>query len=346
MELENSIYVGGLAYDSKEEVVKKAFVEYGDLVSVKIVYDRGSGGSRGFGFVTFKNSRAAVNAIREMNGNQIAGRTVRVNEVRKNRLLGFRDRENGDRRDGRRNGRDGRGPRSRHGRSSCSPPSSRVPRARSPLQRQRSRSPRAAGASPLRYKSLLFTRDRTPSPMSQSSSPQSSNDAVMQRTDGASREAVAAAAQAVNNRANAKNNNKDDVNILRHELERESENRQILEDKVGSLKGTVERVEQNIAILHTKAQKLQDSLATALQVATHRQNHLRKLQSGISHYKTCFERLASSEKEIKALATTTTVDTEGHGIIRVDEEDEADVVVFTNGCTHPTGSEFLLVTAT
>jgi len=182
--------------------------------------------------------------------------------------------------------------------------------------------------------------------MSQSSSPQSSNDAGVQRTDGASREAVAAVAQAVNNRANAKNNNKDNVNILRHELERESENRQILEDKVGSLKGTVERVEQNIAILHTKAQKLQDSLATALQVATHRQNHLRKLQSGISHYKTCFERLASSEKEIKALATTTTVDTEGHGIIRVDEEDEADVVVFTNGCTHPTGSEVLLVTAT
>jgi len=98
MEVENSIYVGGLAYDSKEEVVKKAFVEYGDVVSVKIMYDRGSGGSRGFGFVTFKNSRAAMNAIREMNGNQIAGRTVRVNEVRKNRLLGFRDRENGDKR--------------------------------------------------------------------------------------------------------------------------------------------------------------------------------------------------------------------------------------------------------
>jgi RNA recognition motif-containing protein len=37
MEVENSIYVGGLAYDSKEEVVKKAFVEYGDVVSVKIV---------------------------------------------------------------------------------------------------------------------------------------------------------------------------------------------------------------------------------------------------------------------------------------------------------------------
>lgn len=337
--MENSIYVGGLAYDSKEEVVKKAFVEYGDVVSVKIVCDRGSGGSRGFGFVTFKNSRAAVNAIREMNGNQIAGRTVRVNEVRKNWLLGFRDRENGDR-------RDGRGTRSRHGRSSCSPPSSRIPRGRSPLQRQRSRSPQAAGESPLRYKSLLFTRDRTPSPMSQSSSPQSSNDAVVQRTDGASREAVTAAAQAVNNRANAKNNNKDDVTILRHELERESENRQILEDKVGSLKETVERVEQNIEILHTKAQELQDSLATALQVTTHRQNHLRKLQSGISHYETCFERLASSEKEIKALATTTTVDTEGNGIIRVDEEDEADVVVFTNGCTHPTGSEVLLVTAT
>ncbi len=320
MDVANSIYVGGLAYDSKEDVVKSAFLEYGEVVSVKIVYDRGSGESRGFGFVTFTNPRAALNAIREMNGNQIAGRTVRVNEVRKNRPLGFRDRESGDR--DIRSDRDGRD----RSRRRPSPPSPRSGRARSPVQ-QRSRSPRAAGASPARYQSPV-TRHRTRSPRS-SPSPQSSDAA--ERTEEASREAVAAP-QEVSSRATAKDK-KDDLKGLREELVRASENRKALEDKVGSLKGTVERAEQTIALLHSKAQKLEDSLANARQVAAQRHNHLKKLQSGVHQYKTCFERLASSEKEIKALATAT-LDTEGHGMRVDDEEGDA---LFTNGGVRASG---------
>jgi ABC-type transporter Mla subunit MlaD len=114
---------------------------------------------------------------------------------------------------------------------------------------------------------------------------------------------------------------------------RASENRKALEDKVGSLKGTVERAEQTIALLHSKAQKLEDSLANARQVAAQRHNHLKKLQSGVHQYKTCFERLASSEKEIKALATAT-LDTEGHGMRVDDEEGDA---LFTNGGVRASG---------
>lgn len=80
----NSLYVGGLAYESNEGSLREVFREYGEIVAVKIIYDRDSRESRGFGFVTFTNSRAAAAAIRNVDGAQIEGRTVRVNEVRKN----------------------------------------------------------------------------------------------------------------------------------------------------------------------------------------------------------------------------------------------------------------------
>lgn len=80
----NSLYVGGLSYESNEESLREVFRAYGEIVAVKIIYDRDSRESRGFGFVTFTNSRAAVTAIHNVDGAQIEGRTVRVNEVRKN----------------------------------------------------------------------------------------------------------------------------------------------------------------------------------------------------------------------------------------------------------------------
>ena len=80
----HSLYVGGLSYESNEESLREVFGEYGEIVAVKIIYDRDSRESRGFGFVTFSNSRAATAAIRSVDGAQIEGRTVRVSEVRKN----------------------------------------------------------------------------------------------------------------------------------------------------------------------------------------------------------------------------------------------------------------------
>lgn len=78
---ENSVYVGGLPYDSTEDSIQRAFEIYGTIIAVKIVNDREFGG-KCYGFVTFTNPRAAVNAINDMDGKAIGGRTVRVNEVK------------------------------------------------------------------------------------------------------------------------------------------------------------------------------------------------------------------------------------------------------------------------
>ncbi|KAL5975227.1 hypothetical protein ACLOJK_031906 [Asimina triloba] len=78
---DNSIYVGGLPYDSTEEDLKRAFDLYGAVVAVKIINDREVGG-KCYGFVTFTNPRSAIDAINDMNGRTIGGRVVRVNEVR------------------------------------------------------------------------------------------------------------------------------------------------------------------------------------------------------------------------------------------------------------------------
>jgi len=78
---ENSVYVGGLPYDSTEDSIQRAFEIYGTIIAVKIVNDREFGG-KCYGFVTFTNPRAAVNAINDMDGREIGGRTVRVNEVK------------------------------------------------------------------------------------------------------------------------------------------------------------------------------------------------------------------------------------------------------------------------
>ncbi|KAJ4958460.1 hypothetical protein NE237_025571 [Protea cynaroides] len=78
---ENSIYVGGLPYDSTEETLRDAFHYYGAVVAVKVINDRDVGG-KCYGFVTFTNPKSADNAIHEMNGRTIGGRVVRVNEVR------------------------------------------------------------------------------------------------------------------------------------------------------------------------------------------------------------------------------------------------------------------------
>ncbi|KAM0933387.1 putative RNA recognition motif domain, nucleotide-binding alpha-beta plait domain superfamily [Dioscorea sansibarensis] len=78
---ENSIYVGGLPYECTDDDLRAAFDIYGAIVAVKIINDREVGG-KCYGFVTFTNPRSAVDAINDMDGRAIGGRTVRVNEVR------------------------------------------------------------------------------------------------------------------------------------------------------------------------------------------------------------------------------------------------------------------------
>ena len=76
------IYVGNLSYDATEEDLKKMFEEFGEIESVKIVTDRYSGRSKGFGFVGMPNDEEGKAAIEALNGKDMMGREIKVNEAR------------------------------------------------------------------------------------------------------------------------------------------------------------------------------------------------------------------------------------------------------------------------
>ena len=77
-----NIYVGNLSYDLSEEDLKKAFEEFGQVESAKIISDMYSGRSKGFGFVEMSNEAEAQSAIDALNGKELEGRTLNVNQAR------------------------------------------------------------------------------------------------------------------------------------------------------------------------------------------------------------------------------------------------------------------------
>ena len=77
-----NIYVGNLSYGMSEDELREAFSAYGDVSSVKILSDRETGRSRGFGFVEMPNQSEGEAAIAQLNGKELGGRTLRVNEAR------------------------------------------------------------------------------------------------------------------------------------------------------------------------------------------------------------------------------------------------------------------------
>ncbi|OGT91128.1 MAG: RNA-binding protein [Gammaproteobacteria bacterium RIFOXYA12_FULL_61_12] len=77
-----NIYVGNLPYSMRDEELRKLFVEYGAVSSAKVVIDRETNRSKGFGFVEMDDSSAAKTAIEALNGTDMAGRPLRVNEAR------------------------------------------------------------------------------------------------------------------------------------------------------------------------------------------------------------------------------------------------------------------------
>lgn len=77
-----NIYVGNLSYSSTEESLRSHFEPYGEVASVKVITDRETGRSRGFGFVEMPNSDEAQKAIEALDGKELDGRALRVNEAR------------------------------------------------------------------------------------------------------------------------------------------------------------------------------------------------------------------------------------------------------------------------
>jgi RNA recognition motif-containing protein len=74
-----NIYVGNLHYDVNEDELKALFMEYGEVISAKIIIDKYSGKSKGFGFVEMSNKEEGLKAIEELNGAEYKGRNMKVN---------------------------------------------------------------------------------------------------------------------------------------------------------------------------------------------------------------------------------------------------------------------------
>ena len=78
----NKLYVGNLAYSVRDEDLQQAFAQFGTVASAKVMMDRETGRSKGFGFVEMGSDAEAQSAINGMNGQSIDGRAVVVNEAR------------------------------------------------------------------------------------------------------------------------------------------------------------------------------------------------------------------------------------------------------------------------
>jgi RNA recognition motif-containing protein len=94
-----NIYVGNLSHDLTEDQLKQAFTVYGEVKSVNIIKDKITGEARGFGFVEMPSKEQAAAAIQELDGKDLGGRMLKVNEA-KERPAGGRGGFGGPRRGG------------------------------------------------------------------------------------------------------------------------------------------------------------------------------------------------------------------------------------------------------
>ena len=103
--MNKNLYVGNLSYDTTQDRLQELFGEHGEVTSVNIITDRATGRSRGFGFVEMATEEGARAAIAALDGQEVDGRTLTVNEARPRapRTGGF-----GGGRGGRGGGRGGR----------------------------------------------------------------------------------------------------------------------------------------------------------------------------------------------------------------------------------------------
>lgn len=77
-----NIYVGNLSYRMNDQDLEELFAKFGEVKSCKIVNDRETGRSKGFGFIEMDAEQDGQNAVNELNGKEVEGRTLKVNEAR------------------------------------------------------------------------------------------------------------------------------------------------------------------------------------------------------------------------------------------------------------------------
>ena len=83
------IYVGNLAYRMREDDLRGLFEQFGEVTDVKIIKDRLTGRSKGFGFVEMTEKEDAEKAIQKLDGSEVEGRNIRDNVARQRREEGF-----------------------------------------------------------------------------------------------------------------------------------------------------------------------------------------------------------------------------------------------------------------
>lgn len=76
--MSNKLFVGSLSWNTDDHGLRAAFEVYGEVTDAKVITDRETGRSRGFGFVTFGDPNDAQRALQEMNGAELDGRTLNV----------------------------------------------------------------------------------------------------------------------------------------------------------------------------------------------------------------------------------------------------------------------------
>jgi len=79
------LYVGNLTFSVNDEELEKAFAEFGEILSAIVIKDRISGRSKGFGFVEFANDEDADKATEALNGTELSGREIRIDQARDQR---------------------------------------------------------------------------------------------------------------------------------------------------------------------------------------------------------------------------------------------------------------------
>lgn len=93
--MEKKLYVGWLSYDTTEETLREAFSQAGTVESAIVITDKMSGRSKGFGFVEMSTEEEARAAIEKLNGKELDGRNITVNEARPQEPRQFRPRPGG-----------------------------------------------------------------------------------------------------------------------------------------------------------------------------------------------------------------------------------------------------------
>ena len=83
-----NIYVGNLSSDVKDETIREAFGSFGQVTSAKVIKDKYTGQSRGFGFVEMATQSQAQTAIKSLNGKELMGKEISVKEARPRRYQG------------------------------------------------------------------------------------------------------------------------------------------------------------------------------------------------------------------------------------------------------------------